>query len=135
MHKEVGIEFELFRRNGANVQTYVAMAGLFHPVRYPLTYSLKKREQMAVNSSNPRGLQYLAFDLLLEGEKDKARGYLERARDIHLVARVMEGKSDERSPVVGIQRVLDNLDNIQELIMRCKEDILRERTERFLSRG
>lgn len=132
MHKEAGIEMEMFRRNGANVPAYLAMTGLFHPIRYPSTYGMEEREQMAVNSSNPRELQYIAFDLLLEGKTEKARKYLERARDMHLIERTIKGKTAERGPIIGLQGVLENLEDIQQLIIGCRDEILRERAKRFI---
>lgn len=109
--KEEG--FEVFEKHNANENLARTLCLLFHPVSHePLPIKLNERVKGASSDLN---FQYLSFDMLLRGETEKAKEYMEKAMNLES-GRTVEKRREIFNNIYEVQRVLSSSkDELNEL--------------------
>jgi len=99
-------EIEIFVKHGADKKLARVMSGLFGPIGYsPVTGTLDQRIQQAEDALE---FQELSFAMLLKGDTEGARQYMQRAVEL------------DSTP--GRRTILENIDEVQRIITASKDE-------------
>jgi len=99
-------EINIFIKHGADKKLARVMSGLFGPIGYsPVTGTLDQRIQQADDALD---FQYLSFAMLLKGDTEGARQYMQRAVEL------------DSTPKRRI--ILENIDEVQRIITASKDE-------------
>ncbi len=111
-------EIGTFMKHGADENLAGTMSALFGPIGYSsVTRNLNERVQQADSALN---FQYLSFAMLLMGKTEQAKQYMQKAVELE-PARLSHRR----------QKILDNLDRVQEIVTESIEDFDQLRTEKY----
>ena len=109
-------EVKIFERHGADGRLAQIMSKLFGPLGYSPTKTLNERIQQARRALD---FQYLAFDMLLKGETEQARQYMQRAAEL------------DPKRAGNRQEIINNIHEVQKIITASRTDFDRRRVEKY----
>lgn len=114
---EEAAEFAIYLNHDTEPELACAMTIVLGEISHtPLYYSVGGK--IGPRPRNPVNLQYACADMLIMGQTDRAKRYLQRAVRIRTTHGMYVGEE---------QTILDNFDRVQAIISSSKDDLTRMR--------